>query len=197
MMNTIIRQSILSGMLVGIGVVINTVSENRYAGAMLFSLALLTIIHCGLKLYTGKIGFVRTVPARDLGVMLLGTLGGVLVPVLAVASQRGDVMEKLCKVSESKFSAGFLSMFIFGCFCGVLMFIAVYCKNAVITVFCIMVFILSGYEHCIADFPYLAINFSLINAGKFLCVVAGNSAGSMVTHYLIKDEADQDKTQVV
>ncbi len=29
MMNTIIRQSVLSGMLVGIGVVINTVSENH------------------------------------------------------------------------------------------------------------------------------------------------------------------------
>lgn len=188
MMNTIIRQSILSGMLVGIGVVINTVSENRYAGAMLFSLALLTIIHCGLKLYTGKIGFVRTVPARDLGVMLGGNLIGVLVPTLAVASQRGDVMEKFMTVSENKFSAGFLSMFIFGCFCGVLMFIAVYCKNTVITVFCIMVFILSGYEHCIADFPYLAVNFSLANAGKFLCVVAGNSVGSVVTHYLIKEE---------
>lgn len=188
MMNTIIRQSILSGMLVGIGVVINTVSENRYAGAMLFSLALLTIIHCGLKLYTGKIGFVRTVPARDLGVMLGGNLIGVLVPTLAVASQRGDVMEKLMTVSENKFSAGFLSMFIFGCFCGVLMFIAVYCKNTVITVFCIMVFILSGYEHCIADFPYLAVNLSLANAGKFLCVVAGNSVGSVVTHYLIKEE---------
>ena len=187
MLNTIIRQSILSGMLVGIGVVINTVSENRYAGAMLFSLALLTIIHCGLKLYTGKIGFVRTVPVRDLGVMLLGNLAGVLVPVLAIASQRGEVMEKLFHVSENKFSAGFLSMFIFGCFCGVLMFIAVYCKNTVITIFCIMVFILSGFEHCIADFPYLVINFSLVNAGKFVCVVAGNSVGSIVTHYLIRD----------
>lgn len=191
MMNTIIRQSILSGMLVGIGVVINTVSENRYAGAMLFSLALLTIIHCGLKLYTGKIGFVRTVPAKDLGVMLLGNLAGVLVPTLAIASQRGDVMEKLLNVSENKFSAGYPAMFIFGCFCGVLMFVAVYCKNTVITVFCIMVFILSGFEHCIADFPYLAINFSIDNAGKFLCVVAGNSLGSIVTHYLIKEEGKQ------
>ena len=186
MMNTIIRQSILSGMLVGIGVVINTMSENRYAGAMLFSLALLTIIHCGLKLYTGKIGFVRTVPAKDLGVMLLGNLEGVLVPTLAIASQRGDVMEKFINVSENKFSASFLAMFIFGCFCGVLMFIAVYCKNTLITVFCIMVFILSGYEHCIADFPYLAVNFSVINAGKFLCVVAGNSVGSIAAHYLKK-----------
>ena len=187
-MDTIIKQSVLSGMLVGIGVVINTVSEGRYAGAMLFSLALLTIIHCGLKLYTGKIGFIRNVPVQDLGIMLLGNLFGVLIPTLAIASQRESVMEKLMEVSENKFSAGFPAMFIFGCFCGVLMFVAVYCKNMVITVFCIMVFILSGFEHCIADFPYLAINFSVVNLGKFLCVVAGNSVGSILTYYLIKDE---------
>ncbi|MCI8319567.1 MAG: formate/nitrite transporter family protein [Dorea sp.] len=190
-MDTIIRQSVLSGILVGIGVVINTVSKNRYVGAMLFSLALLTIIHCGLKLYTGKIGFIKTVPVRDLGTMLLGNLAGVLLPVLAIASQKSEVMEKLLTVSDSKFSAGYLSMFIFGCFCGVLMFVAVYCKNTVITVFCIMVFILSGYEHCIADFPYLAINFSAANAGKFLCVIAGNSIGSIVTHYLMKAEKSE------
>ena len=187
-MDTIIKQSVLSGMLVGIGVVINTVSEDRYAGAMLFSLALLTIIHCGLKLYTGKIGFIRNVPVQDLGIMLLGNLFGVLIPTLAIASQRESVMEKLMEVSENKFSAGFPAMFIFGCFCGVLMFVAVYCKNMVITVFCIMVFILSGFEHCIANFPYLAINFSVVNLGKFLCVVAGNSVGSILTYYLIKDE---------
>ncbi len=187
-MRTMIRQSVLSGILVGIGVVINTVSENRYAGAMLFSLALLTIIQCSLKLYTGKIGYVRTIPARDLGVMLIGNLFGVLVPTLLIASQRNEVMEKLLAASENKFSNSFLSMFIFGCFCGVLMFVAVYCKNTVITVFCIMVFILSGYEHCIADFPYLVIHLSLANIGKFLCVVAGNSVGSIVTHYLVREE---------
>ena len=56
-MKTIIRHSILSGFLVGLGVMINTVADNRYVGAMLFSLALLVIIECGLQLYTGKIGF--------------------------------------------------------------------------------------------------------------------------------------------
>lgn len=186
-MKNIIKQSILSGALVGIGVVINTVSENRYVGAMLFSLALLTIIQCSLKLYTGKIGYAGEIPARELGVMLLGNLAGVLVPVLSIASQRQEVMDKLVEVSGGKFSNSFLSMFIFGCFCGVLMYVAVHCKNTVITVFCIMVFILSGYEHCIADFPYLVINFSFINAVKFLCVVVGNSTGSIVTRYLIKE----------
>lgn len=187
-MKVMIKQSVLSGALVGIGVIVNTVSENRYVGAMLFSLALLTIIQCGLKLYTGRIGFAGEIPARDLGVMLFGNLAGILVPVLAIASQRPEVMEKLLEVSGVKFSNSFLSMFIFGCFCGVLMYVAVHCKNTVITVFCIMVFILSGYEHCIADFPYLVINLSLVNAGKFLCVVAGNSVGSIVTRYLIKED---------
>lgn len=187
-MKTIVKQGVLSGMLVGIGVVINTVADNRYAGAMLFSLALLTIIQCGLKLYTGKIGFAGTVPAKELAVMLVTNLAGVLIPVLSIASQRKEVMEKLMEVSGNKFNNSFLAMFIFGCFCGALMFIAVYCKNALITVFCIMVFILSGYEHCIADFPYLIVNLSMINIGKFLCVVAGNSVGSILTHYLIREK---------
>ena len=43
-MGKINRTSILAGMLIGIGVVINTFSENKYVGAMLFSFALLTII---------------------------------------------------------------------------------------------------------------------------------------------------------
>ena len=49
-------RGILSGMLVGIGVVVNILSQNQYVGAMLFSLALLTIILLKL-LYTGKIGY--------------------------------------------------------------------------------------------------------------------------------------------
>lgn len=187
-MKVIVKQGILSGMLVGIGVVINTAADNRYVGAMLFSLALLTIIQCQLKLYTGKIGFAGTVPAKDLAIMLVGNLMGVLVPTLLIASQRKEIFDTLVDVAGSKFDRSFLAMFIFGCFCGVLMFVAVYCKNALITVFCIMVFILSGYEHCIADFPYLIVNFSFVNLVKFICVVAGNSVGSIVTHYLIRED---------
>ena len=158
-MKTIIRHSILSGFLVGLGVIINTIADNRYIGAMLFSLALLVIIECGLQLYTGKIGFVRTVPAENLAVMLAG-----------------------------KFSNTFLALFFYGCLCGALMFLAVYCKKMLITVFCIMVFILSGYEHCIADFPYLLLNFSMVNVLKYIMIIAGNSIGSVVIHFLIKKD---------
>ena len=58
-MGIIIKQSILSGVLVGLGVALQIQVQNTYIGAMLFSIALLVIIECDLKLYTGKIGFFK------------------------------------------------------------------------------------------------------------------------------------------
>ena len=92
--------------------------------------------------------------------------------------------------AEKKFSNTVLALFFYGCLCGALMFIAVYCKKMLITVFCIMVFIISGYEHCIADFPYLLLNFSMVNVLKYVVIIAGNSAGSIAVHFFMKkDEA--------
>lgn len=187
-MKTTVRHSVMSGFLVGLGVMVNTTADNRYIGAMLFSLALLVIMECGLQLYTGKIGFVRTIPAKSLAVMLVGNLAGSLLPVFMIATQRAEVMETMRAVSDQKFSNTFLALFFYACLCGALMFIAVYCKKMLITVFCIMVFILSGYEHCIADFPYLLLNFNGINVLKYVVIIIGNSVGSLVIHYLIKKD---------
>ena len=48
-----------------------------------------------------------------------------------------------------------------------------------------MTFILSGYEHCIASFPFLLSSFTAMNVSKFLMIIIGNSLGSVVTHMLI------------
>ena len=83
-------------------------------------------------------------------------------------------------------------MFVLGIMCGVMMFVAVYTKQTIIVIFCIMIFILSGYEHCVAGFPYLLWAFSPENVLKLLCVVAGNTVGSVGIYYLsrTKEEAD-------
>ncbi len=187
-MESLIKRSILSGILVGIGVIINTTSSNKYIGAMLFSLALLTIIKCSLKLYTGRIGFYKTEKAKHLFVMLVCNLAGALIPTLSVALCRESVYETIAAASEIKFGNSFAALFLYGALCGVLMFIAVYSKDTIITIFCIMVFILSGYEHCIADFIYLILNFSIENCGKFTVIILGNSIGSMATHFLIEEK---------
>ena len=184
------RTTILAGALVGIGVVINTISENKYVGAMLFSVALLVIMKLQLQLYTGQIGyfFDKKFNPMEYLLMLLGNFAGASIPVLLVASANSTFREKIFQVSANKFAHSYYELFVYGIFCGVLMLIAVYCKEMLITVFCIMVFILSGYEHCVADFSFVLINLSLSNLIKFLLIVLGNSVGSIITYSLIKPQ---------
>ena len=181
----LIKQSVLSGFLVGLGVVINTQAGNKYIGAMLFSLALLVIIEKELKLYTGKIGFVKKdVPIYNLSIMLPFNLMGVIVPVLMM-HKKGKFSEIMYEVAQNKFAQGHMELLFYGFLCGALMFIAVSCKNKLITIFCIMTFILSGYEHCIADFPYMCMVFTPVNLSKFVCIIVGNSLGSITVNKLM------------
>lgn len=186
-MGIIIKQSVLSGILVGLGVVLQIQVPNKYVSAMLFSIALLVIIECNLKLYTGKIGFFKIKESKNLLIILLGNLVGVLIPIFCSFFKSG-FYEKVVEISNTKFSNGYFELFLYGLMCGVLMFAAVYCKKPIITVFCIMTFILSGYEHCIADFPYLVLNFNISYLLKFLCIIVGNSIGSISINQLIKCE---------
>lgn len=184
----IIRQAVASGILIGIGVVINLSLDNKYVGAMLFSVGLLAIIKNGIPLYTGRIGYIRKYKIVDLLLMLIFNLVGVVFPVLMVGVCKDGFFDRIVEVSNSKFSNGFLQLFFLGMLCGVLMFVAVHTKFSIITVFCIMIFILSGYEHCVADFPFLILNPSIMNVVKFLCIVLGNSVGSIVTYELMVKE---------
>lgn len=54
-----IKKSILAGILIGLGVIINLQSANPIIEALLFSFGLLTIINMQLNLYTGKIGYLN------------------------------------------------------------------------------------------------------------------------------------------
>ena len=182
-MGELIKQSVLSGFLVGLGIIVNISSTNPYIGSMLFSIALLVIIECNLKLYTGRIGYIRYAYIKDLILMLIGNLIGVMIPVLV---KHHLLYEQLLEISTIKFSKTWFELFVDGFMCGALMFIAVHCKKYLITVFSIMTFLLSGYEHCIANFPYLIINFNIENLLKFVCIVLGNSIGSISVNKMIK-----------
>ena len=87
-----------------------------------------------------------------------------------------------------KFDKTILQMFIGGVFCGALIHFAVKCKHILMTVMAIVIFILMGAEHCIADFPYLLCNASFENMLKFLMVVIGNSIGAILLENMLKKE---------
>lgn len=163
--------------------------DNKVVGAVLFSVALLSICYLGMYLYTGKIGYLaesfnkQTVSSLAAG--LLGNYIGATGLGLICAYARPAIVEKAQSACAAKLDSGILKAIILGALCGILMFIAVKiykdAKSISGIIFCIPVFILSGFEHSIADMFYfsLAGMFSLSYAAFIISVVIGNTIGAM------------------
>ena len=181
---------IASGLLVSIGGVVLLSCDDRYIGALLFTIALLAICLMDLYLFTGRIGFVaesfdKKMPAQ-LIVGLLGNFIGATLTGFAIRYARPALIEKAAASCQTRLDNGILRAFVLGCFCGILMYVAVktYKQKGTVLgiVFCIPVFILAGFEHSIADMFYFAlagmIDFAYL--GFIIAVIFGNSVGAML-----------------
>lgn len=174
--------SLIAGFLIGLGVIICALSSPPILGAFLFSFGLLMIIHLRFPLYTGRIGLFND---KWLPVMLLGNLIGVAAAALLYISAFPAFASTLATIAAAKFAKSFLSFFVCGIFCGVLIHFAVLSKNKLLTSMAVIIFILIGAEHCIAVFPYLLFCFSFQNLLKFLLIIAGNSIGAIILDKLV------------
>ena len=167
-------------------------------GAFLFSIGLFAICSFGLNLYTGKIGYVLINKFEYVYELLLSLLGNfigtfLVARLLLLTRVVSNIQAKAIKMSFVKVSDGLLSIFILSVFCGMLMYIAVNNYKKVtseigkyIGIFmCVMVFILCGFEHCVANMFY----FSVANIWSFktllylLIMILGNSFGSIIIAY--------------
>lgn len=146
-------KSVVAGFLIGLGVIINTLTTIPLVGPALFSFGLLTIITLQLPLYTGKIGFLN----KKSHIILLYNLAGIILCILFYGFANPDFILLLQQNAEIKFSKSILQMLIYGIYCGTLIHFAVKTKHTIITIMAIMIFILIGGEHCIADYPYLCL----------------------------------------
>ncbi len=157
--------AVIAGLLIGLGVIINTQTKPPILGALLFSFGLLTIIHLKLPLYTGKIGYLKD----KLVLILLFNLIGIGITVAAYCLANPNFHDIILSAAAVKFSKTYTQMLFGGIFCG-----------PYLTSMAVIIFILIGAEHCIADFPYLLTTLSLPNIGKFLMVILGNSIGAIL-----------------
>ena len=162
--------AVIAGLLIGLGVIINTQTKPPILGALLFSFGLLTIIHLKLPLYTGKIGYLKD----KLVLILVFNLIGIGITVAAY------YIANISAAASVKFEKTYAQMLFGGIFCGMLIHFAVKCKVSYLTSMAVIIFILIGAEHCIADFPYLLTTLSLPHIGKFLMVILGNSIGAIL-----------------
>ena len=178
-------RGIYSGMLVSFGGIIFLSVENRYLGAFLFSFALLTILVCGFDLFTGKVGYARTLDdAKRLGIMLLGNFVGC--GIIAELAHAGMDISSAAVVAK-KLSHTPLESFILAMFCGVMMYMAVDCfkrsqKNTLFVILPIMIFMLAGFEPSIANTFYIlfAREYTAKAFGYLALMVVGNGVGSLL-----------------
>ena len=179
----------LSGTMIAIGGSVLLACDNRYLGAGLFTVALLSICLFGFNLYTGKVGFLVRDHSRD---TLLSTFSGLLGNILGTFFMGLLIGLALPKQVDSAALACInrlgqtgVQTLIRGFFCGILMYTAVWVyreKGRIVGIlFCVPVFILAGFEHSIADMFYfsLARCFEARSLLFLLLVVLGNSLGGM------------------
>lgn len=179
--------------------------ENKVIGASLFSIGLFGVLIYNLNLYTGKIGYLITNSnlkyIKELIITLIGNFIGACSVgfILRYTRIYDKIYEKSLILANAKLNDNILSIFILSIFCGLLMYYAVngFKKQTdfgkyLVVYLGVAVFILCGFEHCIANMYYFSVAdiWSLKTLGYTGIMVLGNSVGSFIIplcNLVIKD----------
>ena len=186
---------ILAGVCIGLGGTVFLSLDNKVLGALFFTVGLFTICTQGLHLYTGKVCYVFEKDASyalDLIPIWLGNLAGTFLLGTLVRCTRiaPALVEKAQGLCETKLGDGLGSIFLLAVFCNMLIYIAVegFSQNPhqlgkYLSLFLgVMVFILCGYEHCVADMFYFTVAgvWSLDTLLRLLIITLGNAVGGVI-----------------
>ncbi len=201
----ILFKSFLAGIMIAIGGTVFLSIENKVVGASLFSIGLFGVLIYNLNLYTGKIGYLITnfnlKYIKELAITLIGNFIGACSVgfILRYTRIYDNIYEKALNLANIKLNDSILSIFILSIFCGLLMYFAVngFKKQTdfgkyLVVYLGVSVFILSGFEHCIANMYYFSVAdiWSLKTLGYTSIMVLSNSIGSFIIplcYLVIKD----------
>lgn len=193
-----IIDGILAGMLISLGGAVFIACLNldpqatymRVVGAVFFSLALVCICMRGYSLYTGKIGLVPEKHSKeDVSVLLLCLLGNAIGTIAfgyLIGAVIPGIKEQASAMCLSKLGQGYGFGFLRAILCGILVYLSVDIyrnnKTPLGILLCIPAFILSGYEHSIADIFYFAAGnvVSWQAFGYLVMIILGNSIGGLL-----------------
>ena len=184
--------AILAGMCIGFGGMVFLSLDNKVLGAALFTIGLFVICTFGFHLFTGKVCYVfqnDSSYALDLPFIWIGNVIGTgIVAGLASLTRNGaNLTEKAKALCQVKMDDSLLSLFFLGLLCNIFIYIAVdgFGKNAhelgkyLSLFFGVMVFILAGTEHCVADMFYfwMAGMWNGSSILRILVITLGNAIG--------------------
>ena len=161
---------ILAGISIAIGGTVFLSLDNKVLGALFFTVGLFAVCTFGFNLYTGKVCYVfenGREYALGLPVIWLGNLCGAFLTAAAERATRiGPALsEKAAALCGVKLADGWVSIFLLSVFCNVLIWLAVegfknnpHSAGKYLSLFFgVAVFILCGFEHCVANMYYFSM----------------------------------------
>ena len=191
----------MAGLSIGLGGLVFLSVDSKVLGAALFTIGLFTVCTMGFNLFTGKVCYVFQNDreyARKLPVIWVGNLAGTGLTALFASMTRNAaaLTEKAASMCLTKQNDSLLSLFFLGLLCNIFIYIAVegYRSNPhelgkyLSLLFGVMVFILCGTEHCVADMFYMWMGRAW-NTRTILCILvitAGNCVGGVLLPLLRK-----------
>lgn len=181
---TLVR-AVYAGFMIGIGGMVYLSVENKVVGSLLFSFGLLTIVTQGFFLYTGKIGFVKSVKELPgMAVIIGGNYVGTWIASFLASMAHLNI--STVELAGRKMENSVSNVFFLSVLCGIMMYLAIdnynKSKNMVFIIAPVMIFILSGFEHSVANMFYfhLAGAYSPRAFAYLFVMAAGNGIGAKI-----------------
>ncbi|WP_054251323.1 formate/nitrite transporter family protein [Neofamilia massiliensis] len=188
--------SIMAGTFIALGGVVFLMIDNKYLGSLMFAVGLFGVCTLGYNLFTGKVGYFfynekKSYTKFLLKVLIGNALGAILIAFLLSLSRNGEFLqEKALTLVNTKLNDTYLSLFVLGIMCNIFVVFGVeeYKTNPhdlgkyLGIIFAVMVFILAGFEHSVADIFYFAMAgvWTLDGFLRILVIVLGNAVGGLL-----------------
>ena len=157
--------SILSGIIIAVSGIVY-LQVGGVAGALLFSMGLLTVLSFKLNLFTGKAGLLATneISVGKLADIWVGNFIGTTATafLISLTPVGVSIAEKAQKIVAIRITNGPMANLILGIGCGLLMYVGVKTfalqgGSPIFAVLPVSAFILAGFNHCVADMFYLTV----------------------------------------
>lgn len=185
---------VLAGACIGLGGTACLCIENSVVGALFFCLGLFIILTHSLNLFTGKVCFALDEKPRyilSLVLIYLGNLAGAAGLGALVRSTRifAKVAERAEGICQGKLDDSFVSLFVLGILCNILIYVAVYgyrenkheIGKYLALIFGVSAFVICGFEHCVANMFYFTVGGAW-GVDALICLLAvtlGNIVGGL------------------
>ncbi len=188
--------SIMAGAFIALGGVVFLMVDSKYLGSLMFAVGLFGVCTLGYNLFTGKVGYFfynekKSYTKFLIKVLIGNAIGAILIAFLLSFSRNGELLqEKALGLVNIKLNDSYLSLFILGVMCNIFVVFGVeeYKSNPhdlgkyMGIIFAVMVFILAGFEHSVADIFYFAMAgvWTLDGLLRILVIVLGNALGGLL-----------------